>query len=113
MSKLEDLFAMQLRAVELPTPKREYRFDKKRRFRIDFAWPSLKIAVEVDGGTWTNGCHVRGAGFHNNAVKRNMLAVRGWRTASGDSQMVHSGELLRITEELVRGAELLKEAEHE
>src|SRR5687768_16750315 len=29
-----------------------------RRWRFDFAWPELKVAVECDGGTFTGGRHV-------------------------------------------------------
>ena len=30
-------------------PQREYRFDDVRKWRFDFAWPSLMFAVEVEG----------------------------------------------------------------
>jgi len=31
------------------TPKTQYRFHPTRKYRFDFAWPTIKIAVEVQG----------------------------------------------------------------
>ncbi len=100
-SRLEETFALQVRALGLPEPVREYRFHHERRFRVDFAWPDLKIAVEVDGGTWNNGRHTRGQGFHNDCIKKNLLSCSGWSVLTGDSKMVASGELVRSLEELI------------
>ena len=39
-----------LRALEvrgLPRPEREWKFDAKRRWRFDYAWPQQMIALEV------------------------------------------------------------------
>ena len=36
------------------------------------------VAVEVDGGTWTGGRHVRGAGYRRDAEKLNAAAALGW-----------------------------------
>jgi very-short-patch-repair endonuclease len=35
---------------DLPKPTREYRFHDTRKWRLDFAWPDYKLAVEIDGG---------------------------------------------------------------
>lgn len=62
---------------DLPQPEREYKFHPTRNWRFDFAWPSLKIAVEVDGGQWL----ARG-GRHNTDADRekmNTAAELGWR----------------------------------
>lgn len=101
MSELEETFALQVRAIKLPKPVREYRFHEKRRFRFDFAWPELKIAVEVDGGTFSGGRHVRGLGHRTDAIKFNLAACSGWSVLRGDKKMVNSGELLQSLKELL------------
>lgn len=60
-----------------PTP--EYKFCPDRRWRIDYAWVDKKVAVEIEGGAWTNGRHTRGAGFVNDIEKYNRLTEEGWR----------------------------------
>lgn len=61
-------------------PEREYRFDAElgRKHRFDFAWPGVKVAVEVDGNAW----HVKGGGRHgtdSDREKLNIAASLGWR----------------------------------
>jgi hypothetical protein len=71
-----------LRALEvrgLPRPDREWKFDAKRRWRFDYAWPQQMIALEVEGGVWTGGRHTRGSGFVRDMEKYNRAAVLGWR----------------------------------
>jgi len=67
------------RKLGLPAPEREYRFDPKRRWRFDFAWPSLRIAVEIEGGVWIRGRHVRPVGYLGDLEKYNRAVVLGWR----------------------------------
>ena len=43
--------------LDLVWPEREFRFCE-RRWRFDFAWPSHKVAVEIDGGIFIHGRHV-------------------------------------------------------
>ncbi len=75
-----------LDAIEgLPLPEREVKFhvpadgEKKRQWRFDFAWPELKIAVEMEGGVFTEGRHTRGIGFSNDAEKYNVAVLQGWQ----------------------------------
>lgn len=36
---------------------KEYRFHSSRMWRFDYAIPSLRIAIEIDGGIWIQGRH--------------------------------------------------------
>ena len=63
----------------LPAPVAECRFDAVRRWRLDWAWPDQRLALEVEGGVWTQGRHTRGAGFLADCAKYNELAAQGWR----------------------------------
>jgi len=57
----------------------EYRFHPKRLWRFDYALPQFRIAIEIDGGVWTQGRHTRGAGWLKDSEKLNTAAVMGWR----------------------------------
>lgn len=72
-------FPQLCKVVGLPEPKPEYRFSATRKWRFDFAWPALKVALEVEGGAWTQGRHTRGAGFAADLEKYNAAQLAGWR----------------------------------
>jgi len=91
MRVLEAPFAQQVRALRLPEPVREYRFDAIRRWKFDFAWPAQKVAVECEGGIWTSGRHTRGAGFESDCEKYNAATLQGWRVVRFTSGMVKNG----------------------
>lgn len=57
----------------------EYRFHPDRKWRADFAIPSAKILIEIDGGVWSGGRHTRGAGFLGDMEKLNAAACLGYR----------------------------------
>lgn len=96
MSHLEDTLAFQIRATKLPSPETEYRFDPSRRWRFDFAWPDRKVAVEVEGGTWTGGRHVRPAAFENDCVKYAEAAIAGWRVLRVTGDMLDDGRAMTL-----------------
>jgi very-short-patch-repair endonuclease len=56
----------------------EYRFDKIRRWRFDYACIIHKIAIEVEGGVWKIGRHNRPKGFIGDMEKYNTAASLGW-----------------------------------
>ena len=93
-SKLEESFALQLRLEKFSPVEREFRFDPARKWRLDFAWPGLKLGVEVEGGTWSWGRHVRPDGFERDAEKYNAAALAGWRVLRFTGKMVEDGRAL-------------------
>lgn len=80
-SELEAAFAAYLRllAPDLPEPEAEYRFAPPRRWRFDFAYPACRVAVELHGGLWSSGAHVRPIGVQRDLQKHNAAVVLGWR----------------------------------
>ena len=58
---------------------KEYKFHPKRRWRFDYAIPEHKIALEVEGGVWTQGRHTRPQGFLGDVEKYNTATLMGWR----------------------------------
>ena len=61
-----------------PTPMiKEYKFNNKRKWRVDFYNPLARIAVEIEGGIWSGGRHIRPAGFIKDIEKYNSLSSFG------------------------------------
>ncbi|SAK62549.1 hypothetical protein AWB76_03266 [Caballeronia temeraria] len=100
-SALEEAFALQVRAAKLPAPVREHRFHPTRRWRFDFAWPVSRIAVEIEGGTWSGGRHTRGSGFEADCIKYNAAAVLDWRVLRVTGSMVKDGSALAAVRQLL------------
>lgn len=96
MSQAEEEFLFLVKALKLPAPEREFRFDIERRWRFDFAWPTEKIAAEIDGGVWVRGAHVRGAHFESDCEKMNKAQVLGWRVFRFTPAMVKKGYAMDV-----------------
>lgn len=75
----ELLFWRLMASAGLPLPEREYRFHPIRRWRMDYAWPAQKVAVEIQGGTWQGGRHSRGPGYEADCEKQNTALAMGWQ----------------------------------
>lgn len=101
-SHLEIMLLSQIRHARLPEPQCEYKFLTDRRFRFDFAWPSLKLACEVEGGCWSGGRHTRGAGFISDCKKYNLATMHGWGLLRYTSEQIENGEALNEIEEAIR-----------
>ena len=99
MSGLEDELAAHITYAELPPPEREYRFAPPRKYRADFAWPDRRLLVEVEGGTYSRGRHVRPEGYAKDCEKYNLAALQGWRVLRFTGGMVRDGSALAAIEE--------------
>ena len=93
-SELEARLAWQVEANGLPRPEREFRFHPRRKWPFDFAWPERRLALEVEGGTWTNGRHTRGTGFAADCEKYNEATLLGWRVLRVTGEQVMDGSAL-------------------
>lgn len=98
---LEDALARLIRVAGLPEPTREARFIEGRRFRADFMWPDHKLLLEVDGGQWVGGRHVRPQGFARDCEKASLAAIAGWRVLHVTAEHIHDGKAIEwITQAL-------------
>lgn len=77
--KITDLFAVLCRSDLNVECVKEFKFHPKRRWRFDYAIPEHRIALEVEGGVWTNGRHTRPQGFLGDIEKYNTATLMGWR----------------------------------
>ena len=94
MSSLEGLLDLLILDDELPTPHMEYSFHPTRRWRFDFAWPEYRVAVECEGGIWSQGRHVRGLGFQRDCTKYNEAAILGWIVIRVTRRHIEDGRAL-------------------
>lgn len=76
----------QIRAYGLPTPELQHQPCPSRKWRLDFAWPERKLAVEVHGGV-----HVIRSRFEDTAEKELWLTAAGWRVVWVTPKIIKSG----------------------
>jgi hypothetical protein len=62
----------------LPAPIQEYKFHPTRKWRLDFAFPEIKLAIEQEGAVWISGRHNHPMGFIKDMEKYNALSECGW-----------------------------------
>lgn len=89
-SALEEALRLQLERRGLH-PEREHRFHARRKWRFDFAFPELRLAVEVEGGTWSTSRHTTGKGFAGDLEKYNAAAIAGWCVLRYTDKAINSG----------------------
>jgi hypothetical protein len=99
-----EMLLFQLKLAGLPDAKKEFVFHKRRRWRFDLAWPELLIAVEVEGGVWVGGRHVRGEGYEMDCEKYNEAQLMGWMVLRFTPGMVKRGKAGGVVEKAVRRA---------
>lgn len=81
---------------------KEYRFHSKRMWRFDYALPQYKIAVEIDGGVWTRGRHVRPKGYLGDLEKFNEAAALGWVVLKFTPQQQYNIRTLAILQRTIK-----------
>jgi hypothetical protein len=101
LSKIEEELAFQIKAFNLPTPIREHKFHPTRKWRFDFAWPELMLAVETEGGIWSGGRHTRGKGFEADCEKYGEAMILGWSVYRCSGGMVKSGAAIDFIKKLM------------
>ena len=78
----------------------EYKFDSKRKWRFDYCIPDKRVAIEYEGGAFTNGGHTRGLGYSNNCEKYNAAAIQGWRVLRYTVKSLRNSKA--VADEIVR-----------
>ncbi len=95
MSALEQSILNQIMQAGLVEPEHEYPTGHGKT-RFDFAWPELRLAVEVEGGTWARGRHSRGAGYAQDVKKYNAATVAGWWVIRVTGDMIKNSDAMHI-----------------
>lgn len=89
-------FLLHVRLERLPQPEREYPFAKDlgRDWRFDFAWPSRRLALEVEGAV-----HRIKSRFSGDLEKYLVAQVLGWKVVRVSPKMIASA----LAVDVVRG----------
>ena len=95
-SKGEAELEFHLKAFKLPH-EREFVFHPTRQWRFDFAFPSVKLAVEVEGLLWggKTSRHQHAKGYTKDLEKYNEATILGWRILRVSPSQVHKGQAIQ------------------
>jgi len=88
----------------------EFRFDKDRRWRFDWANPELKLAIEVEGVTYFGkaiGRHQSANGIEGDMEKYNRAIELGWVVLRYSQRMI-SNEPDKIVRQVLSVMEILR-----
>lgn len=63
------------------TFQKEFQFYAARKWRFDYLldWPNPRVAIEIEGGVFSQGRHTRGVGFTNDLDKYRMATILGYK----------------------------------
>lgn len=89
----------------------EYRFDKTRRWRFDYALPRHLVAIELEGGIHKRKGHASPEGYIKDCRKYNAAAGDGWwvfRLASGMMNEEDVGQVVAAVKRRVKISEALE-----
>jgi hypothetical protein len=107
--------SIQCGGLKLPGPGSELQFHPPRRWRFDFVWwfcelntrRELKIALEVEGGTWmAEGGHNHPGDFLRDMDKYNQAELDGWMLLRVTPDMIEfeNGRAVLLVEKALNGS---------
>ena len=81
---------------------KEHLFDPSRKWRFDYAIVDYKIALEVEGGVYTGGRHVRAVGFLKDLEKYNAASAQGWRVLRCTPSTLLTNATIKLLQQAMR-----------
>lgn len=100
LSEGEALFELNCKVLKIQF-EREYRFDPCRKWRADFYIPTKRLLVEIEGGTWSGGRHIRPAAFAADCEKYNRAVILGFTVIRYTTDMVKRGDAMEDLETIL------------
>jgi very-short-patch-repair endonuclease len=95
----------QMREYEFPVAERHYKPFDDSRHSVDFAFPDVKVAIEISGfksqHIWKE--------LKRNAEKDDKLKSKKWKVLRFDGYQVQSGDALLMIYEVLRKKKLIDE----
>lgn len=101
--------AAQCRLLKLPEPVAEFKFHPVRKWKFDWAWPDLKVALEQEGIVYTadhklDGRHASRKGFTADIEKYAVAFSLGWRVLRCLPKQVETGQAILWLDPVLRGS---------
>ena len=92
------LFIALCKAHGIPRPIAQFQFHPERKWRFDWSWPwetskDIPVALEIQGGIFTQGRHTRGAALLKEMEKLNEAAILGYRILYCTPKDVETGAI--------------------
>ena len=102
--KWERLLRQHIKAAGLPDMAEQHQFHPERKWRLDFAYPELRLGIEVEGGIWRKGggAHSHPINIERDIEKHNALVMLRWTVFRFTPQIITSGAGLRMVEEWMK-----------
>mgnify|MGYP001618255159 CR=1 FL=1 len=100
-SKLEAILRNRLERSGLGSFVTEYKFHPTRRWRLDVAFVSQKVAIECEGGGWAFGRHTRGKGFASDLRKYAEALALGWVVLRVDGAMIEDNSAVEYVKRIM------------
>jgi len=95
-SQIHIRMRQQIQTAGLPDPIEEYYHIKGRDMRLDFAWPDMKIGLEVQGMVH----RIKGK-WERDIEKHNLCIINGWKVLYVTGKMVRSGDSIVLVTEFL------------
>lgn len=89
-------FEAQWRLLDGPPLQKEFYFCPDRQWRSDYLVIGTKVLIELEGGVFSGGRHIRAKGFVNDAFKYNQACILGYRLIRLATGMVTAHYLQQI-----------------
>lgn len=80
----------------------EYQFNLERKWKVDFFAPEYKLAIEIEGGTFSKSRHTSPSGFRKDMEKYNSLTLHGIRLIRFLPEQVNNPNNTYVDEVLTR-----------
>jgi very-short-patch-repair endonuclease len=98
----ETALATVLHQAGLPEPVRQFRYMPGRKLTADFAYPHVRLLIEVQGGSWGAG-HSRADRYAEDRVKVAEAQMAGWVVIEVTPVMIGDGRALDLIERALKG----------
>lgn len=77
--------------LNLPSPQKEYKPGTVRKYKLDYAWPDIKVGIELNGGIFMKkGGHNSISGLLRDYERMNYLQILGWLIIQFDPSMMRN-----------------------
>lgn len=72
-------------------PEFKFAAELGRQFQADIGYPQIHLLIELEGGNWTRGRHVRGQGYENDCEKYSIASILGYMLIRVTYSMIQNG----------------------